>query len=152
MLAIGGATNLGHFAQTLGPPGLGVRLAGLYDLAEQWHVARGLQRAGIGASVDRATLQTLGFFACETDLEDELIRAVGAAAVLRLLDEQRELDSFERFRAQPAQAGRDIEALLRRFMGTRAGRKIRYGSLLVDALDLARVPRPLDLLLAHVRA
>jgi len=37
-------------------------------------------------------------------------------------------------------------------MGTRAGRKIRYGSLLVDALDLDRVPRALALVLAHVLA
>ena len=29
-------------------------------------------------------------------------------------------------------------------------RKIRYARLLVEALDLARVPRPLDLVLAHV--
>jgi hypothetical protein len=29
-------------------------------------------------------------------------------------------------------------------------RKIRYAPLLVEALDLARVPRPLDRVLAHV--
>ena len=37
-------------------------------------------------------------------------------------------------------------------MGTRAGRKIRYGSLLVDALDLDQAPRALGLALAHVLA
>jgi hypothetical protein len=35
-------------------------------------------------------------------------------------------------------------------MGTRGGRKIRYARLLVDTLELTRVPRPLDRLLAHV--
>jgi hypothetical protein len=30
-----------------------------------------------------------------------------------------------------------------------ASRKIRYASLLVDALDLDQVPRPLRLVLAH---
>jgi hypothetical protein len=35
-------------------------------------------------------------------------------------------------------------------MGTRGGRKIRYAPLLVGALDLAHVPRPLDGVLAHV--
>jgi len=40
---------------------------------------------------------------------------------------------------------------LRRFLGTRAGRKVRYGTLLVDALDLDRVPGALDGVLAHVR-
>jgi len=35
-------------------------------------------------------------------------------------------------------------------MGTHSGRKIHYGRVLVEALDLARVPRPLDLVLEHV--
>jgi hypothetical protein len=35
-------------------------------------------------------------------------------------------------------------------MGTRSGRKIRYGRLLVEALDLDHVPRPLDGVLAHI--
>jgi hypothetical protein len=35
-------------------------------------------------------------------------------------------------------------------MGSGSGRKIRYASLLVDALDLARIPSPLALLLEHV--
>jgi hypothetical protein len=35
-------------------------------------------------------------------------------------------------------------------MGSGGGRKIRYSALLVAALDLDRVPRPLDLLLAHL--
>jgi hypothetical protein len=35
-------------------------------------------------------------------------------------------------------------------MGSGGSRKIRYARLLVDALDLARVPRPLDGVLAHV--
>jgi hypothetical protein len=35
-------------------------------------------------------------------------------------------------------------------MGSGGSRKIRYASLLVDALDLTDVPRPLDGVLAHV--
>jgi hypothetical protein len=35
-------------------------------------------------------------------------------------------------------------------MGSGGRRKIRYAHLLVDALDLTRVPRPLELLLAYV--
>jgi hypothetical protein len=35
-------------------------------------------------------------------------------------------------------------------MGTRSGRKILYARLLVDALDLNHVPRPLEGVLAHV--
>lgn len=51
---------------------------------------------------------------------------------------------------QPAQRGRAVEQQLRRFMGSRSGRKSRYARLLVDALEPARVPRPLERALAHV--
>jgi hypothetical protein len=62
------------------------------------------------------------------------------------------LNSFRRFQEQPAQRGRRLHAQLRRFMGARARRKVRYASLLIDAIDLARVPRALELVLAHARA
>lgn len=142
VIPIGGATNLLKFAQALGPQGLGLRLAGLYDVAEERHIQRALARAGTAAA---------GFFVCNADLEDELIRALGTAAVEQVLDADGELASFRRFQDQPAQRGRDPQAQLRRFMGTRAGRKIRYGALLVDALDLNRVPGPLDQVLAYTR-
>jgi hypothetical protein len=35
-------------------------------------------------------------------------------------------------------------------MGTRSGRKIQYARALAEALDPARVPEPLDRLLAYV--
>ena len=49
----------------------------------------------------------------------------------------------------PAWRVRATEEQLRRFMGSGARRKIRYARLLVDALDLERVPRPLDRVLLH---
>jgi predicted ATPase len=52
--------------------------------------------------------------------------------------------------ALAARRGRTREQQLRRFMGSRAGRKIHYGQVLADALDLTRVPRPLDRVLTHV--
>ena len=58
--------------------------------------------------------------------------------------------SFRTFQKQPAWRGQRIEGQLRRFMGSADRRKIRYARLLVDALDLAQVPRPLDRVLAHV--
>ena len=152
IVPIGGATNIDRFARALGPRGLGVRLSGLCDVAELPQVRRGLVRAGIGTSVALADTEAMGFFVCDADLEDELIRAVGTADVERVLDAEGELGSFRRFQVQPAQRGRSVHAQLHRFLGTRAGRKIRYGALLVDALDLDRVPRALDLALAHARA
>jgi len=39
---------------------------------------------------------------------------------------------------------------LHRFIGTRSGRKIRYGHLLAQAVDLDRIPAPLDRLFGHL--
>jgi hypothetical protein len=150
ILPVGGATNTGKFLDALGPPGLGVRLAGLVDANEEHHLWRGLERVGLGTN-RRPGAEALGFFVCDADLEDELIRALGAPVVERLLAVQGELESFRRFQDQPAQRAKEGHAQLRRFMGTRARRKIRYGALLTNALDLRCVPRALDAVLAHTR-
>ncbi|HSI55872.1 MAG TPA: TOPRIM nucleotidyl transferase/hydrolase domain-containing protein [Ramlibacter sp.] len=150
-LPVGGVTNLGAFIQVLGASGLGLAVAGLCDAAEEDYTRRTLERAGMGAVADRAGLEALGFFVCEADLEDELIRALGTAGVERVIEAEGEMNSFRSFQDQPAQRGRELHAQLRRFMGTRARRKIRYGSLLVGAVDLARAPRPLEQVVAHAR-
>ena len=95
-------------------------------------------------------MERLGFFVCVADLEDELIRALGAAAVEEVIAGQGELASFRTFQKQPAWQGRAVEEQLRRFFGTHKGRKIRSAPLLVGALDLSRVPRPLDGVLARI--
>jgi hypothetical protein len=148
VIAMGGATNIGHFLARYGPQGRGVRLAGLCDAGEEHDFRRGLERAGLGTGLDRAGLERLGFFVCTADLEDELIRALGVPAVEQVIESQDELTSLRKFQLQPAQRGRPAPAQLRRFLGTRSGRKIAYGSLLVQALPLDLVPRPLDGVLA----
>jgi hypothetical protein len=150
ILPIGGATNIGHYLDLLGPRGLGVQLAGLCDVGEEGDFRRGLQRIGIGSNLTREAMEALGFFVCVLDLEDELIRSLGAASVEHVVEDQGDLGSFRLFQMQPAQRDRSVEAQLRRFMGTRSGRKINYARLLVEALDLRHVPRPLDGVLAYV--
>ena len=150
-LPIGGVTNLGAFIQALGASGLALRLAGLCDAAEADYVGRVLERAGMGRDLGRTGLEGMGFFVCDADLEVELIRALGPTAVEAVVEAQGELNSFRRFQEQPTQRERSLDAQLHRFMGTRAGRKIRYGSLLADAIDLAHVPRALELVIAHAR-
>jgi hypothetical protein len=147
---MGGATNIGRFLDLLGPQGLDVRLAGLCDAAEEGYFRCALERAGFGSSLSRAEREALGFYVCVADLEDELIRALGAASVEQIIEAEGELGSFRTFQRQPAQQGRSPEVHLHRFMGTRSGRKSQYARLLVDTLDLTRVPRPLDRVLAHV--
>jgi Overcoming lysogenization defect protein-like, TOPRIM domain len=148
IVPMGGATTIGSFLKLFAPRGFG--LAGLCDAGEERAFRRGLQRAGLGSNLTRVGMEALGFFVCVEDLEDELIRALGAGAVEQLVEAQGELGSFRTFQKQPAQRGRSVEAQLRRFMGTRRGRKVHYAPLLVNALDLDRVPRPLAGVLAHV--
>jgi hypothetical protein len=135
VVAIGGAGNIRRFLESLVPQG--VRIAGLCDAGE----VREFRRAGLGSAE---------LFVCDADLEDELIRSLGAAVVEQIIEAQRELGRLRTFQQQPAQRARSIEAQLHRFMGTRGGRKIQYAPVLAGALDLARVPPPLDGVLAHV--
>ena len=150
VVPMGGATNIGPFADLFGPRGLRARLAGLCDEGEEHVFRHGLARAGLHPGPDRRDLERLGFYVCVADLEDEMIRALGVASVERLIAGQGELGSFRTFCRQPAQRERTREQQLRRFMGTRSGRKAHYGRVLASALDLTRVPRPLDRVLARV--
>jgi hypothetical protein len=150
IVPMGGATTIGHFLDLLGPHGLGIRLAGLCDVGEEGSFRRGLERAGLGSNLTRGDMERIGFFVCVADLEDELIRSLGADAVEEVVAGQGELGSFRILQNQPAQRGRQREAQLRRFLGTRSGRKIHYARLLVEALDLSQIPPPLDGLLAHL--
>jgi hypothetical protein len=150
VVPIGGAQAIGRFLNLYGPQGLDVRLAGLCDAAEEGEFRRGLERAGLGSHLTRGEMERLGFYVCVADLEDELIRALGAARVEQVADAQGDLGSFRTLQKQPAWQGRTTEEQLRRFMGSGGRRKIRYARLLVEALELTEVPRPIDLVLAHV--
>ena len=137
---MGGVTNIRRHLDEYGPHGLDVRVAGLCDVGEERWVRRGLERAGFGSDLDRAAMERLGFFLCHADLEDELIRSLGTDTVVRIVEAEGELRSLRTMQQQPAQQGRPLDAQLRRFMGTRGGRKIHYATAFVDALDLGRVP------------
>src|SRR5438105_15437399 len=76
IVPIGGSKNIGSFLGRFGPQGLDVRLAGLCDAAEEDDFRRGLERAGLGASLGRADMERLGFYVCVADLEAELIRSL----------------------------------------------------------------------------
>lgn len=136
-VSMGGAMSIARFAAVLGPPGLDLRLTGLCDVREQPYYERGLKRAG---AADAA------YFVCVADLEDELIRALGTARVEEIIEAAGDLRPWQTFLSQPAQHGRPRDQQLRRFLGTKKGRKIRYGGLLVEAVD--RVPAPLNDLFA----
>jgi hypothetical protein len=150
IVAMDGITNTRTFASRYGPRGLDVPLAGLYDAGEETKLRHGLAAAGLEAAREPDGLAHLGFYACSVDLEDELIRALGVAAVEAVIEAAGETRSLELLAGMPAQRGWTREAVLRRFIGVRSGRKARYAALLVDALAPDRVPEPLAEVLARV--
>jgi hypothetical protein len=147
VVPIGGAQAIGRALARFGPAGLDLSLAGLCDAGEERHFRRALERAGLGEDLTRGTMEALGFYVCVANLEDELTRALGPEAVLAIVEAQQELSAFRTYQKQPAHRERTIEEQLWGFMWNR---KIRYAPLLVEALELSRVPRPLDGVLAHV--
>jgi hypothetical protein len=147
---IGGAHALVRFARQFGPLGDGVRLAGLCDVGEEEVYRRGLIEAHVGSPSTRDEMEQLGFHVCVEDLEDEFIRAIGASQIERLFKSQGDLRSFRSLQAQPAWRGREVEAQMRRFFGSGARRKLRYGRLLAKSIDLDRLPYPLQGVLARL--
>ena len=146
---VGGAKNMRAALIRFGPRGKRLAVAGLYDAAEEPDVRRALERAGFGGARSIAEMEQLGFYACVEDLEDELIRAVGAETVLGIVEARGELSPFRTLQKQPEWRGRPIEQQLRRFLGN-ASRKIGYAAAMVGALDDSNVPRPLATVLTHV--
>jgi hypothetical protein len=149
VVAMGGATSIGHFLALLGPRGISARLTGLCDAGQEGYVRWALGEGGFGSITSRAGMEARGFYVCTADLEDELIRAAGTGAVEQVIEAQGELRSFRIFQQQPAQQRRGAAGQLHRFMGTRSGRKSQYARLLTAALEPGQIPRPLDRVLAH---
>jgi hypothetical protein len=137
IVPIGGAQAIGRFLAHFGP--LGVPLAGLYDAAEAGEFSRALGD----------DLEQRGFFACEPDLEGELIRALGTDAVEAVAEANGDLNAFRTLQKQPAWREQPVEEQLRRFMGSGGSRKIRYARLLVEALEPDAAPAPLDRVLGR---
>jgi predicted ATP-dependent endonuclease of OLD family len=131
VVAMSGVTNIAAALERLGSTH---RIVVLCDQREAEGVRRAAARAGI---VD------LRVEVCVVDLEDELIRALSPDVVERVIDAAGDLGSFRTLQQMPAHRANTREQQLRRFIGTKSGRKAKYARLLVNALDLARVPQPL---------
>jgi len=149
VVAMGGITNTRAFASRYGPHGLGVPLCGLYDAPEEAVLRSGLVAGGVADALGPAELPGLGFFGCQSDLEDELIGALGIEGVEAVIEAAGETQSLRLLAGMPAQRHWTRRAVLRRFLGVRAGRKARYAALLAEALEPDRVPEPLAAVLAR---
>jgi hypothetical protein len=150
IVPMGGVTNIRRYLDRYGPAGLNLRLAGLCDAGAEGYFRARLERAGLGAAPSRGAMGELGFFVCDEDLEDELIRALGPDAVEGIIESQGELPSLRLLQKQPAQRLRSAHDQLHRFMGSRSQRKEHYARLMVAELDLARMPAALDAVLSFV--
>lgn len=148
VVPMGGITNLRTHLRAAAADG--VPAAGLYDGPEERVVRRTL--ATLDAAMpdaDPARLDPAAhhLYRCERDLEDELIRACTAAAVLDALAAHGDLARFRAFQRQPFQRPRPLDAQLRRFLGTTSGRKLLYADRLAAVVPLERTPTPIRLLL-----
>jgi hypothetical protein len=111
----------------------GERVVGLCDAGEERYFRRVLADAA---------------FVCNADLEDELIRALGAERVERVLAAEGDLETFRNFQNQPHWRGRPVEAQLRRWLQASDNRGQRYPPLLIEALAPGEIPPPLAGVLA----
>ena len=143
VVPIGGAHSVSKFLARFGPAGAGVRVSGLCDAAEERVYRRELARAGYARPETREDLERAGFFVCERDLEDELIRAAGPDVIEAILTKEGDLASFRTLQKQVTWRDACFDDQVRRFLGAGARRKLRYADLLVRAVDLDRQPRPL---------
>jgi hypothetical protein len=146
----GGAMNFARLLKVFGPGGRDVRLLGLYDSPVEDRVRRSLEIAGIGRGDGHPSPGRLGFHACVTDLEEEMIRALGPSRVEQIVAAEGELRSLRRLQAMPFHRERSLDEQLHRFIGSRSGRKYRYARSLALSLDLADLPAPLAGLLADL--
>lgn len=140
IVPIGGAHAIRRYLERLKADGPDVKLAGLVDAGQEDVFRRAVDHTGFD----------IDLYVCDTDLEDELIRAVGLDSVEKVIESQGEMRSFRSLQKQPAQRGRTTLQHVRRFISSHSGRKALYARLLVEAVDLGHVPQPLDRVLSHV--
>ncbi len=150
VLPVGGAQAIGHYARRFGPLGQGLQVRGMCDADAVDAVRSGLARSGLGRVDPGDDLGAWGFHVCVEDLEDELVRAVGVEEVQSILDTQHELRSFRTLQRQPEWRGRPVTDQLRRFLGSKSTRNMRYARLLVEAAAPDRIPRPLSNVLGEL--
>ncbi len=140
IVSIGGAHAIRRYLERLKADGSDVKLAGLVDAGQEDVFRRAVDHTGF----------EIDLYVCDSDLEDELIRAVGLESVEKVIEYQGELRSLRSLQKQPAQRGRTTLQHVRRFISSHSGHKALYARLLVEALDLNHVPRPLDRVLSNV--
>lgn len=140
VIALNGAGILAWFLKLFGPAGFQLPVCGICDLdhASQW--SKVLENSGLGKNLSRSDMEKIGFFVCDRDMEDELVRALGDAVVLQAIDENGDIKDWNLFCQQSNNKVLAQPAQIRAFLA--AKRKVLYAPILVSKLSTT-VPRPL---------
>jgi len=146
LIDMGGATNIHRHLAAATAYRHDLRVLGLCDLQEAPYIVRALRRVGVPVD-STADLPAAGFSVCDRDLEDELIRALGAGGTQQVLQRLGLAQRFSIFAQQPAWVAKPFEDQVHRFAGSASGRKELLAAALGAALDLGSVPAPLSELL-----
>lgn len=141
VLVMGGASPLADHLERLVDRQYEGLVAGVIDVGETGDLEKGLDRVGLSRD---------GFFTMDPDLEGEMIRAVGTGVVEAIFEEEGELRGFRTMQNQPHWRGKPIEEQMHRFLRVKSHRNIRYGTLLAEAVDIDRIPKPLRDLIDYV--
>ncbi len=149
VLQTGGEGTLRTFVRLFGKNGLDLDIAGLVDADAEAALTQELERESYGQGIDRLTLESVGFWICDSDLEAELIQAVGISQTEALITAEGEDQSYAAFAQDPRYSRLSDQERLEAFLSKR-GRKVRYAPLLIDRLTSGTLPRPLVEALNHV--
>lgn len=144
VVPIGGAHGLARGVGVIKARWPRARVGGLYDVAEEAVVRVGLTRYGVGNAADRGDLQGLGFWACDPDLEGELLSALGVEEAVVCIAANGDLAALRSLQRQPAWRTRPPADQLHRFVRSIARRNMRYALVLALAIPVERIPTSLS--------
>lgn len=150
LVDLGGITNVRSHLTVLARGPRADQVLGMCDAGETRFVVSALQATGRWIR-DSSDLPSAGFFVCVADLEDELLRALGARRVLAVLDRMGLRDKLGALAQQPAWQARPLHDQLHRFAGVASGRKELLAAELARELSADELPEPLRLLLERLR-
>lgn len=150
LVALQGVTNVGRVLKEIRQLRGDVDVVGMCDAAETRFVQRALVDDGLPVS-DASDLPVYGFFVCEADLEDELIRALGPNRARDALVGAGLGSKLEALQLQAAWADRPLAEQIHRFCGVASGRKELAAGILAAALAEDEIPEPMAMLLDRLR-
>ncbi|GAB3622811.1 hypothetical protein GCM10027418_08930 [Mariniluteicoccus endophyticus] len=150
IVSLDGVTNIGRVLADIRQVRPDIDVVGMCDAAEARFVERALVADGLPVR-DASDLPVYGFFVCDSDLEEELVRALGAERARDALEGAGLGGKLDALRQQAAWADRPLFEQVHRFCGVGSGRKELAAGILASALAEDEIPEPLSMLLDRMR-